>query len=72
MKTFIVLLDASGDLSEGERWYKIEAEKPEDAMMQLVSNLGREGSEINEALVVEIEPDKLIPIGQKMRWEVRG
>lgn len=71
VNTYLVLLGASADLSEGTRWYRREAEKPEGAVEQLVSDLGREGSDISEAQVVEIA-DVPVTVTQETRWEAQA
>lgn len=70
LKTYIVMLGASADLSEGTRWYKREAERPEDAVKQLVSDLGHKGSDISEAQVIEVSGEP-VTVTQETRWEAR-
>lgn len=65
MNTYIVLLGASGDLSQGTRWYKVEAKKPEDAAEQLVSDLGRE-ADFTAADVVEVT--EVTHVAQQTAW----
>lgn len=71
VKTYLVLLGASADLSEGTRWYRREAEGPEGAVTQLVSDLGREGNDISEAQVVEIA-ELPVTVTQQTRWEAQA
>lgn len=71
VKTYLVMLGASADLSEGTRWYRRDAETPEGAVQQLVSDLGREGKDISEAQVSEVEGSP-VTVTQEMRWEARA
>lgn len=66
MKNYVVLMEGSDDLTEGTRWWKRRAESPEEAVAQLVSDLGREAASYAEAQVVEIE--EMVTVRQEMRW----
>lgn len=70
VKNYYILIEAASDLSEGARWYKRCAESPESAVAQLVSDLGSDGKNIAEALVVEAEG--MVAVTQTMRWEARS
>lgn len=71
LKDYIILLGASAGLVEGDRWFKRGAESPEGAVQQLVSDLGRDGKDITEALVVKQDGDAVI-VTQELRWEVQA
>jgi hypothetical protein len=59
------LLDSTGALEQGERWYKRHAATPEAAVAQLAADLGKD-AKFEEAFVVEA-PD-LTVVRQETRW----
>lgn len=66
MKTFIILLDYADDLGEGARWWKRVAKTAEEAVGQLMADLGKDAADHEEVLAVEVA--SITSVRQEKRW----
>ena len=67
MKTYIILLNYKEDLTEGASWFKRTAKTAEEAVGQVMADLGAYAADHEEALAVEVK--EIISVRQEKRWE---